>query len=151
MARVMTTQPQLLTDPGGWSIVVTCATFCPIRSPVPCCVLSSGYEMLLQGVKISHTEFMFYGKGRDTEFLAASLFFKKLAQGAVMQLASRQMCDLYVTRLMVLEKVALFYGTINHFINIWIQDVSIFAFTYMMVLYQVCPSPTEGQPQQPVD
>ena len=49
-----------------------------------------GYEMVLQGVDIIFTEWLFYGKGRDVEFNAASVFLKKLAQGCVMQLASRQ-------------------------------------------------------------
>ena len=44
-----------------------------------------GYEMLMQGVGIQFTEYLFYGKGRDVEFNAASVFLKKLAQGCIMQ------------------------------------------------------------------
>ena len=95
-----------------------------------------GYEMVQQGVDINFTEFLFYGKGRDVEFNAASVFLKKLAQGCVMQLASRQVCDLYLTHLTVAQKVALFYGTVNHFIIIWISDKSVFLFTAMWVLFQ---------------
>ena len=39
-----------------------------------------GYEMASSGLKIGYTEFLFYGKGRDAEFNAASVFLKKLAQ-----------------------------------------------------------------------
>ena len=49
-----------------------------------------GYEMVTQGITIGFSEAIFYGKGRDVEFNAASVFLKKLAQGCVMQLASRQ-------------------------------------------------------------
>jgi hypothetical protein len=96
-----------------------------------------GYEMVLQGVDIIFTEWLFYGKGRDVEFNAASVFLKKLAQGCVMQLASRQVCDLYLTELTCAQKFALFYGTINHFIIIWISDHSVVAFTSMWVLFQL--------------
>ena len=39
-----------------------------------------GYEMAATGLTIGYTEFLFYGKGRDAEFNAASVFLKKLAQ-----------------------------------------------------------------------
>ena len=96
-----------------------------------------GYEMASSGLKIGYTEFLFYGKGRDAEFNAASVFLKKLASGCCMQLASRQVCDLYLTDLTIMQKVALFYGTINHFLNIVVADVSIFIFAYMFVAFQV--------------
>jgi len=48
------------------------------------------YEMVTNGLDIGFSEAFFYGKGRDVEFNAASVFLKKLAQGCVMQLASRQ-------------------------------------------------------------
>uniref|UniRef100_A0A7S1JEU0 GH16 domain-containing protein n=1 Tax=Eutreptiella gymnastica TaxID=73025 RepID=A0A7S1JEU0_9EUGL len=96
-----------------------------------------GYEMVSQGVNIAFTETLFYGKGRDVEFNAASVFLKKLAQGCVMQLASRQVCDLYLVHLTIFQKIALFLGTLNHFMVIVIADTSIFLFTWCFVLYQV--------------
>ncbi len=52
--------------------------------------------------------------------LPSTVFLRKLGEGCAMQLCSRQVCDLYVTHLTVLQKVALFYGSLNHFLIIWI-------------------------------
>ena len=54
-----------------------------------------------------------------------------------MQLASRQVTDLYLTHLTIMQKIALFYGTLNHFLNIVAADISIFVFAYMFVAFQV--------------
>jgi hypothetical protein len=103
-----------------------------------------GYEMAATGLTIGYTEFLFYGKGRDAEFNAASVFLKKLAQGCAMQLASRQVTDLYLTHLTIMQKIALFYGTLNHFVNIVAADTSIFVFAYMFTAFQVAQITTEN-------
>ena len=77
-----------------------------------------------QGLTIGFSECFFYGKGRDVEFNAASVFLKKLSQGCVMQLASRQVCDLYLMHLTMAQKIAVFYGTLNHFIILYVADRS---------------------------
>ena len=51
-----------------------------------------GYEMLLMHKGITFLEFLSYGKGREVDFEGASVFLKKLAAGAAMQLRSRQVC-----------------------------------------------------------
>eukprot|EP00668_Euglena_longa_P002959 GGOE01003456.1.p1 GENE.GGOE01003456.1~~GGOE01003456.1.p1 ORF type:complete len:3098 (-),score=946.50 GGOE01003456.1:364-9156(-) len=96
-----------------------------------------GYEMVKSGLGICFNEHLFYGKGRDVEFNAASTFLKKLAQGCVMQLASRQVAELYLTELTFWQRWALFYGTISHFLTIYITDLSIFVFAYMWVCFQL--------------
>eukprot|EP00669_Euglena_mutabilis_P011079 TRINITY_DN574_c0_g1_i2.p1 TRINITY_DN574_c0_g1~~TRINITY_DN574_c0_g1_i2.p1 ORF type:complete len:782 (+),score=364.67 TRINITY_DN574_c0_g1_i2:3-2348(+) len=95
------------------------------------------YEMVTNGLEIGFSEAFFYGKGRDVEFNAASVFLKKLAQGCVMQLASRQVCDLYLTHLTAAQKITLFYGTLNHFLILYISDRAVVIFTAMWVLFQV--------------
>jgi hypothetical protein len=96
-----------------------------------------GYEMVAQGVEVGFTEFIFCGKGRDAEFGAASVFLRKLAEGCVMQLMSRQVADLYLTHLTAFQKISLFYGTLNHFFNIWLSDKATFLFCAMWLFFQL--------------
>ena len=65
------------------------------------------------------------------------VFIKKLAQGAVMQMASRQVCDLYLRHLTIFQKVAVFYGTLNHFLTLYVADKSIMLYPAMWVLFAV--------------
>ena len=48
-----------------------------------------------------------------------------------------QVCDLYLTHLTLFQKIAVFYGTLNHFVVLYVADVSVVLFTAMWVLFAV--------------
>ena len=77
------------------------------------------------------------------------MFLKKLSQGCVMQLCSRQVADLYLTDLTIAQKIAVFYGTLNHFLILYVADRSVVLFTAMWTLFAVAQVPPTVVPASP--
>jgi len=55
--------------------------------------------------------------------------------------AHPQVCDLYLTHLTAAQKITLFYGTLNHFLILYISDRAVVIFTAMWVLPEAIPFP----------
>ena len=90
-----------------------------------------------QGIAIGFREGLFYGKGHEVEFSSVSVCAKKQAKGNIMQLTTRQVCDLYITDLTIAQKIALFYSTINQFLTFYIADRCQTFFAATLVLFAV--------------
>ena len=69
------------------------------------------------------------------DFEGASVFLKKLAAGAAMQLSTRQVYALYTTETASHVRWPLFYGSLSHYMQLYLMDTSVWVLAYANVIF----------------
>ena len=71
----------------------------------------------------------------QVDFEGATVFLKKRAAGAAMQLRSRHVFELYTNQTTVATRWALYYGSLAHYMNCWMMDHTVFLLAYLLVVF----------------